>query len=135
MVKTGTAKNEGERMILNITQHQATDEQVAAGVVEPRNKAAVQAALTINSLPTQGDLTARADALADIAVEHGARSAMIGGAPYLMAPLERALIRAGIAPVYAFSVRESVDHAQPDGSIRKVAVFRHAGFVQAGGAL
>jgi hypothetical protein len=55
--------------------------------------------------------------------------AMIGGAPYLMAPLESALRAHGITPVYAFSVRESVDQVQPDGSVRKVAVFRHAGFV------
>jgi len=37
----------------------------------------------------------------------------------------------GIEPVYAFSVRESIEQTQPDGSVRKVNVFRHAGFVDA----
>jgi hypothetical protein len=54
---------------------------------------------------------------------------MIGGAPYLMAPLEVALRAHGITPLYAFSVRESVEQTQPDGSVRKIAVFRHGGFV------
>lgn len=46
-----------------------------------------------------------------------------------MGALERALIAKGVKPVYAFSARESVDHVQADGSVRKVAVFRHLGFV------
>ena len=36
----------------------------------------------------------------------------------------------GVPAVYAFSVRESVEQPQPDGSVRKVNVFRHVGFVQ-----
>jgi hypothetical protein len=31
--------------------------------------------------------------------------------------------------VYAFSRRESTEAVQEDGSVRKVAVFRHLGFV------
>ena len=57
--------------------------------------------------------------------------AMIGGAPYLMAPLETALRVIGIEPVYAFSTRASVEQTMPDGSVRKVNDFRHAGFVPA----
>lgn len=63
--------------------------------------------------------------------EEGAESAMIGGAPFLMAPLEGALRTRGVIPLYAFSVRESVEEALPDGSVRKTQVFRHAGFVPA----
>ena len=37
---------------------------------------------------------------------------MIGGAPYLMASLERALDAVMIQPVYSFSVRESVEAVQ-----------------------
>jgi len=55
---------------------------------------------------------------------------MIGGAPFLMSALEDALVIAGITPLYAFSVRESVEAEQADGSVRKVAVFRHLGFVE-----
>lgn len=55
--------------------------------------------------------------------------AMIGGAPYLMAPLERELMRRGVAPVYALSDRVSEEQAQPDGTVRKVNVFKHVGFL------
>jgi hypothetical protein len=54
--------------------------------------------------------------------------AMIGGAPWMMAALESALLDAYITPLYAFSVRESVEIAQPDGSVVKTAVFKHVGF-------
>ena len=54
---------------------------------------------------------------------------MIGGAPFFMESLATALRREGYCPVYAFSRRESVEQVQADGSVRKVAVFRHLGFV------
>lgn len=113
-------------MRINLTQHTATTEQ---GCQEPGNKSAVQALLTIDEIPTNAELTRRANALALIALEAGANEAMIGGAPFFMPVLERALSAAGIAPVYAFSRREAVDG--PDG--KKVSVFRHIGFVPAGG--
>ncbi len=37
----------------------------------------------------------------------------------------------GITPLYAFTRRESVEEVLPDGSTRKTAVFRHAGFIPA----
>ena len=55
---------------------------------------------------------------------------MIGGAPWLMGTLETKLREYGIQPMYAFSRRESVEQKQPDGSVRKVNVFRHAGWVK-----
>lgn len=48
-----------------------------------------------------------------------------------MAPLETELSARRIEPVYAFSTRESVEQTQADGSVRKVNVFRHTGFVPA----
>jgi hypothetical protein len=49
-----------------------------------------------------------------------------------MAPLEAALREAGLRPVYAFSQRAGVEEErQPDGSVRKVQVFRHAGWIWA----
>ena len=135
--------------ILNLTQHSPTPEQIAAGVVageiSDAQQIEVRALLTFDALPTPVEVRRRAERLAEIAasaftiVDYGGDSglvanesfkfAMIGGAPYLMAPLESALRAHGITPMYAFSVRESVDQTQPDGSVRKVAVFRHAGFV------
>jgi len=34
----------------------------------------------------------------------------------------------GIIPVYAESVRDSTEEIQPDGSVKKVSVFRHKAF-------
>jgi hypothetical protein len=56
---------------------------------------------------------------------------MIGGAPFLMGPLETALRARGFSPVYAFSVRESVERTTATGAVEKTATFRHAGFVTA----
>ena len=123
-------------MILNLTQHPASPEQIQAGVVDLPTKIreAVIDRLTVDVLPTRQEIEARcADIamLAATAFENHPVQAMIGGAPWMMACLEGALFDQGIAPVYAFSVRESVEQTQPDGSVRKINVFRHAGFVSA----
>ena len=117
--------------IINLTQHIATQDQLEAGVVDlpAAEQAELAGLLTFNELPTIERVQARAKALARIAKDHGANRAMIGGAPYLMAPLESALLECGIIPVYAFSRRESVEQIQPDGSVRKINIFRHMGFV------
>jgi len=117
-------------MILNLTQHAASQEQVEAGVIEPQNKEAVKSLLTFKTLPTATEIAERAGKLAIIASESGCESAMIGGAPFLMGALQETLSGFGVKPVYAFSQRESVDQTQADGSVRKVAVFRHLGFVE-----
>jgi hypothetical protein len=130
-------------MILNLTQHNTTDEQAAQLVVAPRMcKDKIRELLTFEEIPTKEEIEVRAKELAEIAVEEASFYAgdtdnmiwitrvMIGGAPYLMGPLEKALRERGFTPVYAFSKRESIDQPQPDGSVRKVAVFRHLGFVE-----
>jgi len=140
--------------IINLTQHPATHEQVSAGVFDlpPGLRGDLVAMLTFDALPGADEVRDRAHDIAvmasmlasgeDRAEEVGdevaendlgafALSAMIGGAPYLMAPLEIALREQGIKPVYAFSVRESTEQVQQDGSVRKVNTFRHAGFVPA----
>lgn len=130
-------------MIINLTQHAASPEQIAEGVVDLTGdtRQALINALTVEDLPTRQEILDRAQAIAEIACYNGLgpddgddpmpTRAMIGGAPWLMAPLEAALRERGITPLYAFSRRESVDQPQPDGSVRKVAVFRHAGWIEA----
>lgn len=118
---------------LNLTQHQSTHEQ---GCVDLQGKdlQVLKGLLTFETLPTHQEILYRAAAIANLAAGVMAampRAAMIGGAPFLMGPLEAALKERGITPLYAFSVRESVDEVLPDGSIRKVAVFRHKGFIEA----
>lgn len=114
--------------ILNLTQHPGSPEQ---GVTEPKDKQLVRQLLTFDDLPSKEEIKARANALADLASSEGAKAAMIGGAPYLMTSLEEALKERGIAPLYAFSHREVEEVTAPDGSTKKMAVFRHLGFVEA----
>lgn len=117
--------------VINLTQHTFSAEQVQDLInmgleivdgVYPSN---------FEEMPTVATLEERAAEQAAQAAELGCTAAMIGGAPYYMAPLERALKARGIQPLYAFSQRESVEQTQPDGSVRKVAVFRHLGFYKA----
>lgn len=119
--------------IINLTQHAETAEQAAQGVFspeDPANVAVIRTLLTFDTLPTKAEIEARAQTLAQIASEEGADAAMIGGAPYLMGALENALKARGIKPLYAFSIRESVEKTLPDGSIQKVNIFKHQGFVE-----
>lgn len=116
--------------ILNLTQHVGTAEQSAEGVFEPRNKGEIQRLLTFEILPSKEDIIARAETLAQIAEAENASKAMVGGAPYLMGALECALKKRGIQPLYAFSIRESVEETLPTGEVVKRNVFRHLGFVE-----
>ena len=117
--------------IVNLTQHAVSDEQKLAGVVEPAEKERVKTLLTFDDLPTLEMMRERAAELADIAAAEKVDAAMIGGAPYFMAPLEVALLWKGVKPLYAFSRRETVEEQLPEGGVRKTAVFRHLGFVEA----
>jgi hypothetical protein len=135
-------------MIINLTQHPASPEQVSAGVVDLPEPAELRRLLTFDDLPSPGEVADRAAQIAALAVETRDRlrgsdsaddwitaenlAAMIGGAPFLMGPLEAALRAESIRPEFAFSRRESVEETQADGSVRKVAAFRHLGFVEGG---
>lgn len=120
------------QIIYNMTQHQSTPEQVAQGVVdlEPADREQLRALLTFEEIPSKEEVEQRAEAIAEL-VYWDADAAMIGGAPYLMPALSAALKNRKIRPVYAFSKRESMDMPQEDGSVRKVVVFKHVGFVEA----
>jgi len=128
--------------IINLTQHPATSDQIAAGVVDLAGDELVglKDALTFVELPTAQEIRDRAiyiagcaefNNLGDDGEDWFPSQAMIGGALWLMAPLAAELRSRGIKPVFAFSVRETEEQVQPDGSVRKVAFFRHAGFVPA----
>jgi hypothetical protein len=147
-----------KKVIVNLTQHPATPEQIAQGVVDldPEDRAECARLLTFDSLPTAEDLWIAADQLVELVkcspvsepgcrvmiadyvrrglIEHDGYDSAIeveceGGAPFFMEPLATLLRRGGYCPVFAFSRRESVEQVQADGSVRKVAVFRHMGFV------
>lgn len=123
-------------MILNLTQHSASQDQILAGVVDlPHgDRALLGAWLTFDTCPGTEDAARRAVDIANLAAQVEPLlvwEAMIGGAPWLMAPLAGELRRLGIEPLFAFSLRESVDTVAADGSVRKTAVFRHGGWVPA----
>lgn len=119
--------------VLNLTQHKATPDQVAEGVFDLDGTDAVEMVALLNfvDIPTPATVRERADKLAKLArrclPDGGA--VMIGGAPYLMGPLELALYTHGLSAVYAFSLRVAVETPMPDGTVQKTMVFKHAGFV------
>ena len=123
-------------MIINLTQHNASPEQVAAGVVDvpAELKSDLSALLTFSTLPTKEELSEAAMKVAAMAVictqGTDAPAAMIGGAPFLMASLEVALRHYGIEPLYSFSERVSEEKMEADGTVRKVNLFKHKGFVE-----
>ena len=118
--------------ILNLTQHKVSAGQKHDGVFEPANKSMIKELLTFTSIPSKGDLHRRAKALANVVAqfENHQGKVMIGGAPYLMPYLEDALIDIGCTPVYAFSIRDSVEE-EVDGKTLKRTTFTHLGFVEA----
>lgn len=123
--------------VLNLTKHPATAEQLAEGVFDlhPQHREKLRGLLTFDALPPAIEVAVNAelaaDLAADVAAAAGCRHVMIGGAPFLMAPLQRALKQRGLIPLYAFSRRESVEETILDGSVRKTTIFRHEGFVAA----
>lgn len=126
-----------DKTILNLTQHSATAEQTAAGVIDfPESlRAELHKLLTFDELPTKAELEERVNAL--IRLIFDARkdkafktdSIMIGGALFLMPALFNRLVQYGFLPCFAFSIRESKEQTNPDGSVTKVSVFKHKGFV------
>ena len=114
---------------INLTQHTSTPAQGCAPRSEEEARE-IKELLTFDELPILAEIARRATALAEIAVDAGTNEAMVGGAGYLILALDPALRMRGIQPVHAFSARESVEETQADGSVRKVARFRHLGFVR-----
>lgn len=127
--------------ILNLTQHLATPDQAKAGVIDlpELGRQQLQKLITFETLPDDTELSDRAHAVASLAAQYievleardgePINTVLIGGAPYFMVPLEIALSHVGLFAVYAFSVRESVETHNPDGTVTKRNIFRHAGFV------
>ena len=118
--------------ILILTQHQATQDQIENGVVEldATTKEWLTSLLTFGTLPTAEDIEYRASSIARNTRMLGYNKAMIGGALWLMSSLEKHLKINNIQPMYAFSVRESVETINDDGSVKKQNVFKHIGFIE-----
>jgi hypothetical protein len=136
--------------VMNLTQHKATPDQVAAGVFDlPENaRHHLMSLLTFSKIPSLDGIKERAKDVAELAalfadgadreVEERSNNdkgdfalyGMIGGAPFMMSALEGALKDQGITPLYSFSVRESAEMTREDGSVVKTNTFKHVGFVE-----
>lgn len=129
-----TTQKVGSAVIWNATQHAATADQIEQGVKNLEGEAleVLRELLTFEELPSADSLNIRGESIVSLLQQEGASPGdrvMIGGAPFFMEPLCHSLRDWGMTPVFAFSRRESVEQIQHDGSVRKVAVFRHIGFV------
>jgi len=123
-------------MILNMTQHDATPEQIEAGVVNVPFRQELSVLLTFVELPTKKEIYSRVHKICDIAWaltpwrDRVRQSVMIGGAPFLMGPLAETLKARNFSVLFAFSERVSSEKIV-NGQVVKVSEFRHLGFVQA----
>lgn len=133
-------------VILNLTQHNPTSEQIEAGVVNLPDEmwGRVRELLTFEEIPNAKQMVSNAREIASIAAEffesgasedHMFRgAAMIGGAPYFMPFLVSILMVFRIIPLFSFTRRVSVEEHRPDGTVEKRTVFRHEGWVDITGA-
>jgi len=148
-----------KKRIMNLTQHPASKEQIKEGaydIEDNKERKKLKALLTFEELPTGKEIEERANQIAELALRNarcfqcGGKGlvpmgagvecsncgmdqevyVMIGGAPFLMRHLEFALECRGIKPLYAFSRRESREETLPDGSVKKIQIFRHLGFIK-----
>lgn len=119
-----------KEVVVNLTQHNATGEQQAKGIVDVPDVQELRKCLTFVGMPTQKSIANRAALIVQIAKANGAKKAMIGGAPYLMSELERQLMNAKIVPCYAVSDRVTIEETLPDGSVKKTSVFKHIGLYE-----
>ena len=121
-------------MILNLTQHNATADQINAGINDlPVDfQTTLKGLLTFPTQYTRDDLEYRSLQIHELVRDFCGTSkevldgVMIGGMPSFMPVLESVLISKGIKVGYACTERKSVDK-EVDGKIIKTAVFVHAG--------
>lgn len=122
-------------MILNLTQHKATQDQIDQGVVDfdDETRAKISQLLAFDEMPDRNEMIERAHKLVTILrlKNHIRCEVMIGGAPFFMYTLERALYMNEFNPVFAFSKRVSVEK-EVDGKIIKTNEFKHIGFIRSG---
>lgn len=121
--------------MLNLTQHNATEDQLKAGVTEPEPyvKKLLQDFLTFKEIPSETTLEIQAKNIAYLVKVNypEEKDVMIGGAPFFMSYLEDALKKLDFNPYYAFSKRVVKEKTLEDGTVEKTAEFKFEGFVKA----
>lgn len=132
--------------ILNLTCHTATSGQIAAGVVEFTSHERFERLLSLlkfDTAPSELLVKSRTMAIVALAMEeidfqskgqevgYDEWQVMLGGALWLMKPLTDGFMRSRVVPVFAFSERKSLETPLANGTVQKVVVFEHAGWVKA----
>lgn len=119
--------------ILNLTQHRATPDQIEAGVIDLKevDRAIFSDIITFKKLPNRLQIAAAVSMAVSLCARYYAEKAMIGGAPFLIEPMVTGLKKSSIQPVFAFSKRVSKEVVKDDGTVEKVSVFKHEGFMSA----
>lgn len=117
--------------ILNLTRHEATEDQIKDGVIEPskEDKETLKRLLTFEYIPTGYDIAKVAKEIVNISKKYDTISCMIGGPGYLLSSLERELKKEGKMPLYSFTKRVIQEEYKEDGTVVKTGVFKHIGFV------
>ena len=118
--------------LINLTQHQLTSQQLV-GAAEVGNdvRDEIVKLITFSGCPTAEIIKGNASRLAEICRDMHASHAVIGGAPYFMGPLEKALRNVGIVPLYAFTERVAVEVVNPEtGEVTKTSKFNFAGWIE-----
>lgn len=115
--------------ILNLTQHQPTAAQTQAGVYCLPDETELHRLLTFATAPNAEEIYERAQAITQLALASKAKYVLLGGAPFLMAPLEQSLLKQHITPLYSFSIRQTKEEVLPNGSIKKIQIFDHQTFI------
>lgn len=124
------------KYLINLTQHALTEEQKNSvdTVIEPQGMSVY---LNFNEMPTAEVINDRAYEMFDCLmqmlppdVEPKDCTVLLGGAPFFMSACERAATHYGFKYCYAFSKRVSEEVKQPDGTVKKVSVFKHEGWIK-----
>jgi hypothetical protein len=122
-------------MIPNLTQHLATKEQIEDGVVDflPEGRKLLCELLTFATPPSRIEIATRCESIVRLLRMNADCEdfdfVMIGGAPYLMGPLQSLLEAEGWEVCFSFTERVSVEEVLPDGRTTKTSSFRHCGWV------
>ena len=130
-----TLRVKGVFMIPNLTQHLATKEQVSDGVVDftPEGRKFLCELLTFATPPSRIEIVSRCESIVRLLRMNADCEdfdfVMIGGAPYLMGPLQCLLEAEGWEVCFSFTERISVEEVLPDGRTTKTSQFRHVGWV------
>lgn len=122
--------------LINLTQHALTQEQKDSVdcTIEPKG---MDVYLNFTEMPTAEVINERAYGMFNCLmqmlppdVKPEDCTVLLGGAPFFMSACERVATEYGFKYCYAFSKRVSEEVKQPDGTVRKVSVFKHEGWIK-----